>query len=435
VTRLGADPHDLQSAATRLDASAARLREVQLRTDHGLAAAWWIGADANRFRHRWHRVHRPALGAAALACTTRAQQLRLHALEQDRASQSAGTAERPSRATGTLAGVRFDPLPRRVETGTLRVEGGVALLSLGATADVTIEHLADGRRRVSVTDRVSAGVGAAATATVAGAAEHERVGPERTRTWTVDAHDVSALLGGVLVDELVPGGTAASIGVAARLADTGLAWLGLDTPLDRVGPPPPAESTEILLRAADGGSVRIGGADASSSGSVAVGLRSAADGPSLVVAWSQEEQVALSGTLAGQLRRQLGVTWTPPAGARITGRIQVPVAALGADPPTGQVARIEFTSELGREQSTVRAVVDVDAIRSEAPQFLEAIEQLAAGRAGRAAALMSSSTLPPGSVAVEIAAGRIEATSIDVPISGGLGSLSPGLEGRVLTRR
>ena len=48
---------------------------------------------------------------------------------------------------------------------------------------------------------------------------------------------------------------------------------------------------------------------------------------------------------------------------------------------------------------------------------------------------MSSSTLPPGSVAVEIAAGRIEATSIDVPISGGLGSLSPGREGRMLTRR
>ena len=221
-----------------------------MRTDHRITTTWWSGPDASRFRLRWHRLHRPALRAAELACASRAHELRRHAADQIRVSESVGAAAAPTpHRTGAASQHRFEPLPRRVETGSLQLQGGVELLSLGAGAKVSIEHLVDGRRRVSVTDHADAGVGVTAAAGAVGAGAHVRVGPERTRTWTVDADDVPALLVGVLLDETAPGGTAASIGLAARLADTGLGWLGLDTPLDTLGPPPTPDSTELLLRA------------------------------------------------------------------------------------------------------------------------------------------------------------------------------------------
>jgi hypothetical protein len=436
VTRLGADPHDLRGAATRLDAAAARLREVRVRTDHRIATTWWSGTDASRFRSRWHRLHRPALRAAELACASRAHQLRRHAAEQIRASESVGTAAVPSpHRTGAVAHHRFEPLPRRVETGSLQLHGGVELLSLGAGAKVTIEHLVNGRRRVSVTDHASAGVGVATAASAAGAGAHLRVGPERTRTWTVDADDVPALLVGVLLDETTPGGTTGSIGLAARIADTGLEWIGLDTPLDALGPPPTPDSTELLVRASQGGTVRLGGAEVGGNGSLAVGVRTTAHASSIVVAWSQEEQLTLGGTLAGQLRRRLGMTWTPPAGTQLTGRLECPTTALRPDPPAGQLATLELVGERGREQHTVRAVVDLDAVRAASPAFLLALEQLAAGRTESAITLLGSTTLPADSVAIDVAAGRIEATTIDLPMGTGVASVSPGLEGRVLTRR
>lgn len=434
MTRLGADPHDLRDAATRLDAAAAELRLVQQHTVQRLADVWWAGPDAVRFRHRWHRWHHPALRAAELACSARAQQLRRHAAEQLRASEPAATATGSAGPTGPLATHRFEPLPRRVESGALHLDGGVELLSLGAGVDATVEHLVDGRRRVIVTDHVSAGFGASASTGGAGAGEHIRGGPERTRTWTVDADDVGALLVDVALDHLPAAGAAASIGLAARMADVGLAWLGVDTPLDAIGPPPAPDATELLVRAEQGGSVRLGGGELTSNGSLAVGVRTGRDASSLVVAWSQDEQVSLGGSLSGQLCRRLGISWTPPAGTQLTGRIEIPMTALGSDPPAGQLATIELTGQQGHDHHTIRAAVSLDAVRAAAPTFPLALEQLAAGRPETALELLGTATLPPGSVAVDVATGRIESGSIDLPFSGGLGSVSPGVDGRVLTR-
>jgi hypothetical protein len=120
---------------------------------------------------------------------------------------------------------------------------------------------------------------------------------------------------------------------------------------------------------------------------------------------------------------------------QLTGRLEFPTTALRTDPPAGQMATLELVGEQGHEQHTVRAVVDLDAVRAASPAFLLALEQLAAGRTESAITLLGSTTLPANSVAVDVAAGRIEATTIDLPMGTGVASVSPGLEGRVLTRR
>ncbi|MFN8074051.1 MAG: hypothetical protein U0Q15_01365 [Kineosporiaceae bacterium] len=87
---VGADTAALAELGSRLEQSAAGLRDVAARLRAALHAAPWVGDGADRYRSDWDTTHSPALSAAADLMATAASTLHQEGGEQDEAGADRG---------------------------------------------------------------------------------------------------------------------------------------------------------------------------------------------------------------------------------------------------------------------------------------------------------------------------------------------------------
>lgn len=97
----GADIAQLRALGKALTASSARLASARTALSRNVGErGTWKGADAERFRNDWNGTHSLLLGRVIDALADAGKAAARHADEQERASGTGGTADRPSGASG-----------------------------------------------------------------------------------------------------------------------------------------------------------------------------------------------------------------------------------------------------------------------------------------------------------------------------------------------
>lgn len=157
MTTLGADTDALERVARALHGLGGRLDATLDGLAAEVAAAPWVGADADRFRDEWSRSVRPGARRVAGSLRAAGSAAARQAAEQERASRGDDVAGVPDRgAPVRTAAESVGPFPSRMRVVTLELGGGEGIAGV-FTDRVRIEDLGGGRSRV--TSEVGAGLG------------------------------------------------------------------------------------------------------------------------------------------------------------------------------------------------------------------------------------------------------------------------------------
>jgi uncharacterized protein YukE len=101
---LGANPEQLDDAASQLEKSAQVLRTGRSNFTHQLAGCYWKGPGAEAFRSLWSSHYAPALDRNAHGLSVMAKTLRNNAKEQRKASESFSTSPFSGGGEGSWSG-------------------------------------------------------------------------------------------------------------------------------------------------------------------------------------------------------------------------------------------------------------------------------------------------------------------------------------------
>ncbi len=229
MTRLGADPNQLRSLASELDASARQLHRAAAGITFHLRATDWSGPDAERFQRTWSRAHRHTIVEQADALASLARRARRNADEQDQAS------------SGLDAGITFERV-RNSRDYYVGVSGSYLAGTGALNQKVTVTDLSPNRQRVTLERQVEAGAGISTGSGARGFLGDHQTGTGSSAsadagatitvrtTYDVDADDTNRLLAYL-------GATSAAGG--APLIGPAIGFLS-----DQFGPEP--ISTEVL---------------------------------------------------------------------------------------------------------------------------------------------------------------------------------------------
>lgn len=426
MTRLGADPEQLERVAQQLRGAADRLTSMGTGVGARLRREPWHGPDAETFRSRWRHHLAPALRRGAEDCRRAARDLDRHAAEQRRAA--AGT---PTRVAGRRAARTGAPphLPRHIEVIGARLDGGYLLGAGGLGATATVEQLGGGRLRVTVADARAAGlqVGGGRSVGVTtptggpvsggSAAVGARLESVDSRTWTIDRHHLPLLLALAGLQQglgRTPVGSAVTD--AARL-------LGVAPGAGPLPGPHPDRSERLrgvgltAALAAGGGtgpSIAAGGAM-----SLLAGSAEGAGGTSVVVQWNESGELLLGRRLAAAVGLQ-----APAARAELAGRIEVPTGP-GAGRRPVEVALETTTGDL---RTVRRTWVDP----AEAPRLATALrrstELLAAGDVAGAERQLAGTTTAVAAAGTTVDHFRVGRSGLALPVTGGAASATPSIQ-------
>lgn len=169
MTRIGADPDDLDALRRQLDSLRGQLERSGGSIDAALRRTVWRGRDADDFRSQWSGQHRQSINRAASTCGRISEELARHVAEQKTASADVDHVRSstvvPTGDVGTfLTGLRgpargvatrWTPDEMTTLGGTLEATIMSGLLVGGHRA--TVESYGD-RRVVTITTRDAAGV-------------------------------------------------------------------------------------------------------------------------------------------------------------------------------------------------------------------------------------------------------------------------------------
>ena len=144
--RLGADVAGLDLASRNWQNCSRQLSAMVVEMDRLIATLSWSGRDADRFRADWSGGLRPMFAATAEQLSNGARVL------GDQAGQQQRTSE-PTTASWAME------LPTRFEIYAVEAHGGGEAVGSGRL-QFRVDHLDDGRVRVTDTGRVTLGVGA-----------------------------------------------------------------------------------------------------------------------------------------------------------------------------------------------------------------------------------------------------------------------------------
>lgn len=166
MTKLGADTAALERLGRALGDLGGRLDATLVRLTADVAAARWVGADADRFRSEWTRSVRPGVQRAAGSLRAAgAEAIRQAAAQSDASGGhdvalvvAAIGAAAPREVSASRGRPATAPFPERVRLVTLEVGGGEGAVGW-FTDRVRIEDLGDGRSRVTSEVGVGAGGG------------------------------------------------------------------------------------------------------------------------------------------------------------------------------------------------------------------------------------------------------------------------------------
>lgn len=245
MSQLGADADQLEALGRRFGAGATLLDGAAVSISTSISTVVWMGPDADAFRGRWRSTMAPQLRTIAEAL--RGQ--RDTAAEQARQQRTASAAEGGAIPSGIIDCLplppdwenplepryeppvepRFDPpidlspeLPpdRVVRTEILRGSGSIGIGPGQGQVGGTwlVEHLANGRTRVTLLQSLQVGAGADAgargdldlgsTEFKAGAMAGAELGRgfQGRQTWEVPTDQVDELITGVYLDHADPTG-------------------------------------------------------------------------------------------------------------------------------------------------------------------------------------------------------------------------------------
>lgn len=426
MTQLGADPDALSGLSTSLRQAAGRLDSLSSGLARRTRSVHWQGPDADRVRHQVdHRaiavLSREAAGLRALA--DRAAQ---HRLQQLNASADAphGAAPATVAPTGPAGPPPLPPLPRVEERlrGVFEVRVGPIVGAMGA--EVTVAHLDDGRRRVTVTERGSVGgvATAGATADLAIGGPHAataagpgtsgelggRLGALRRRSWEVDDDDVDDLLARVVLERsaLSTVGVSNPAQVAAGALDAVAERLtGRDPGWDRavgllMGVPPPRSTDELIeVELFTGGGLGAGaalglGARGQATGTARVGTSLTRGRPAAVL----EVQQAGTAVLTSTLLRRAGVSLLEGTHRETWTRLElVPADPVQAE-PSQLTVRTGTTVDDRVHEAVIRlTATDDGAVTRQLRTAAELIE-----RREPTAALAALAALDPAGAVVQV---------------------------------
>lgn len=217
--RLGADTDALVRTAGVLTDAGGRLDATVGEVGGAIAAVRWTGADADRFRREWHDTVRREVAGVSRSLRAAAADVARQVAEQERASGAAGVAAVGGPASAVVSAGAAAMALRGATTAGHGASTGpdrVRIVTFGATAGmgatgwfterIRIEHLPDGRARVTSEVGGGAAAGVGASRRVAGAvggrdlafgagAEGTLGGGVRAgRTWVVAGDEVDDLL-------------------------------------------------------------------------------------------------------------------------------------------------------------------------------------------------------------------------------------------------
>lgn len=208
--RLGVDTDGLARTASVLTDAGGRIDAAVGEITAAVGAVRWTGADADRFRREWHETIRRDLGRTASSLRAAAADAARQIADQERASAATGPATTvlgvASAATALARStIGVGAAPERVRVVTFEAAAGAGVEGWFSER-VRIEHLPDGRARVTSEVGGGAGVGVGASrrigvaigdrdVAIGGAAEGTLGGGVRAgRTWIVSRGEVDDLL-------------------------------------------------------------------------------------------------------------------------------------------------------------------------------------------------------------------------------------------------
>ena len=88
MAQLGANVEHLDRLARLMDQECSRIEQAAQQIGGEVQSAWWMGADADRFRGEWQGQYAPQLRQVASALQSTAQAIRAQADQQRQVSQS-----------------------------------------------------------------------------------------------------------------------------------------------------------------------------------------------------------------------------------------------------------------------------------------------------------------------------------------------------------
>ncbi len=453
MTQLGADPDDLRSLSRSLRSAAGRLDDLSVGLTRSIRAAGWRGSDAAAFDHQWQGRHRPALHAAGSGLAEMARRADRQAAAQVRASSAGSSAAGAALGRGatppTAAGSdSMLPIFARVEdryAGGVDVRVGPVVATI--SGDVTVQQLADGRRRVQVAEltaggavvmtgsSVDVGLGGpnGAGATTSGVAADARVqaGILRRRTWevgedrvddllarlalehagatTIGVDDPLVLLGGV-VDEVAERVTGHDPGLdAAAIALTGV---------------PVALSTEELTEVQVAGSAGVGlssitgiGGRAHGVAAVRMGTVDGAAGRSSVI----ELQGSATGALTSTLLGRLGVTLPAEVHGGVAVRLEVPEPTSASPSPRHLLVRASVAGDRRVDDVVARVDLGGPSAAASIRGLDDALHAMRRGDIAGATASMARVELDPERITVGSATATVSGQSGRAGASTGVG--------------
>lgn len=428
MTQLGADPDALSGLSASLRQAAGRLDSLSSELARRTRSVDWHGPDADRVRHQVDRRAVAVLSREAAALRSLADRAAQHCREQLRASTDAGDrAATATEAPNSVATPSPLPLLPRVEErlrGVFEVRVGPIVGAMGA--EVTVAHLDDGRRRVTVTERGSVGavatagatadlaIGGPHAATAAGpGASGElggRLGALQRRSWEVDADGVDDLLARVVLERaaLRAAGVSNPAQVAAGVVDTIAERLtGRDPGWDRavgllLGVPPP-RSTDELIEVELFTGVGLGAAAAPGLGARGQATSAARVGTSLVrgrTATVLEVHHAGTAVLSSTLLRRAGVTLPEGTHRESWARLEVlPAVPVPAGSAAAQPAQLTVRTGTTVDDRVHEAVIRLTATEHGAfGRHLRRVDELIQRREPTAALAILAALEPAGAV-------------------------------------
>lgn len=440
--QLGADPDHLSGLARSLRDAAGRLDSLSSGLARRARATRWTGPDASAAERRWVDEHRPAFARTSAGLTELAKRADRHLHEQLQASAGEGAPPsplQPAVASRTPPpGLPGPPLLEDRYRGTL--EARVGPVTGAVVGEVAVHHLADGRRRVVLTQ--AAGVGGALTAgsgadiavggptgahavgTGAAGDAGARAGIVRRRAWVVDEAEVDDLLAKLAVEQAAvatlrspaPQVTAASLAdeVVERLTGRDPGW-DLAVSLGTAVPHPAVEEHLAEVEVAAGAAAGLGGVlglGARAQGGVIARVGEVHDGArrSAVL----ELHGSATGALTSTLLRRAGVSL--PADVHRSNAVRVEIPRGG--PVDHLVVRTSVVTDTEVHDTVVR--IEQDGTGDDV-ELAEVARMLAEGRATGAVAALAALPVDPDRVQLSTHHGTLSGHTARAGMSAGIG--------------